>query len=216
MQNKIINELTEMSTRIYQNIQSFNNNDVLKLETIFKLKSIEYNKIRSFNLEDSQYIVMLTVKQNAMILLKYLIINKIEIPHSLLDTAIDLLFDVKEPLKDMMAMLEKQRIEREIFYLIVDICYITKYINEKVKIFVREKTMPDEVSVNFALLVNGTYKSYELSVLNSLKIDLVLVNFIESYKNKMRKIVKETIIDELYKKLPCNLSVGSTVYGKDD
>ena len=102
-----------------------------------------------------------------------------------------------------MAMLEKQRIEREIFYLIVDICYITKYINEKVKIFVREKTMPDEVSVNFALLVNGTYKSYELSVLNSLKIDLVLVNFIESYKNKMRKIVKETIIDELYKKLPC-------------
>ena len=122
MQNKIINELTEMSTRIYQNIQSFNNNDVLKLETIFKLKSIEYNKIRSFNLEDSQYIVMLTVKQNAMILLKYLIINKIEIPHSLLDTAIDLLFDVKEPLKDMMAMLEKQRIEREIFYLIVDIC----------------------------------------------------------------------------------------------
>lgn len=203
MQNKIINELTEMSTRIYQNIQSFNNNDVLKLETIFKLKSIEYNKIRSFNLEDSQYIVMLTVKQNAMILLKYLIINKIEIPHSLLDTAIDLLFDVKEPLKDMMAMLEKQRIEREIFYLIVDICYITKYINEKVKIFVREKTMPDEVSVNFALLVNGTYKSYELSVLNSLKIDLVLVNFIESYKNKMRKIVKETIIDELYKKLPC-------------
>ena len=72
MQNKIINELTEMSTRIYQNIQSFNNNDVLKLETIFKLKSIEYNKIRSFNLEDSQYIVMLTVKQNAMILLKYL------------------------------------------------------------------------------------------------------------------------------------------------
>ncbi|KAL6122207.1 hypothetical protein NUSPORA_00766 [Nucleospora cyclopteri] len=196
-----IKELTEMSTKIFKNIQSTTPEDLKRLEEFIKIEKIEYGAIRSFSVEESEIIVLLTFKQNCLILLGFLVENNINVPSLLLNAAFELLFHVKPNPKELSALMEKQRIEREIFNELVDIAYTTKYVNERVKTLVLNKSMPDDLSVNFALLIKGEFKSYELSVLNNLEITDVLVNFIESYKGRMRKIVKKSIIDELIKKM---------------
>ncbi|OQS53419.1 hypothetical protein EHP00_2626, partial [Ecytonucleospora hepatopenaei] len=198
--NKIVKELQELSKKVFEEKEEFGPDGLSLLKRVLETVNIEDMRIKNFSKSDSNIISTLIFKQNTLNFVKYAVENRETVTNDLLDSVIDVLYDIKDCSKNLAVILEKQRLEREIFYLVVDICYLTKYTNEKLQLSVREKTMPDELSVNFALLSTGPFKSYELSVLNELKINNVLVNFLTGYKNKLRKIVKETIIDEVCKK----------------
>ncbi|OQS55052.1 hypothetical protein EHP00_1465 [Ecytonucleospora hepatopenaei] len=202
--NKIVKELQELSRKIFEEKEEFGPEGLSLLKRALETVSIEDMRIKNFSKSDSNIISTLIFKQNTLNFVKYAVETRETVTNDLLDSVIDVLYDIKDCSKNLAVILEKQRLEREIFYLVVDICYLTKYTNEKLQLSVREKTMPDELSVNFALLSTGPFKSYELSVLNELKINNVLVNFLTGYKNKLRKIVKETIIDEVCKKITTN------------
>lgn len=204
-----IQKFKEISTSVYANIQALTPTDMDVLRDILRLAAIKYGRIRTFSPEDSQEIILLTLKQNCLILIKFLLENQIELPESLLDNAIDLLFAKKERTGapqatgrtevDLTAQIEKERIEEQIFNIIVDIVYAASYGGERLKEFLANKGVPDDASVNFAPAIDCEYKSFELIVLNKLMVGPVLLSLIRSYKNRLRRAAKIKIIDGLVK-----------------
>lgn len=87
-----IQKFKEISTNVYNNIQSLTPVGIDVIKEILRLQKIKYGRIRTFSLEDSQTIILLTLKQNCLILIKFLLENSIQLPENLLDDVIDLLF----------------------------------------------------------------------------------------------------------------------------
>lgn len=204
--NNLFTQYQLLSKRVFEDGEQFGEEGLKLLETIL-LSNTPTNtiRIRNYTPEESSLISMLLLKQNVLVSVKIAIETQEQLSNTFLDAVIEILFTSNTiATNNPNFLLEKTRIERELFYLIIDICYMTKYTNSKLSNYIREKSMPDELSVNMCLLVSDTndnFKSYELQILSTLKIDPVLVNFLESYKDKLRKIVKETIIDEIVKKV---------------
>lgn len=206
-----IQKFKEISTAVYTNIQALTPLDIDTLKDILCLKTIKYGRIRTFSIEDSQNIILLTLKQNCLILLKFLLENGIELQNSILDAVIELLFantkvSMENGKADINAQIEMEKIEEQIYNNIVDIIAITSYSNEKLRNFLASKNVPDDASINFAHIVDCEYKSFELIVLNKVAIGPVLLNLVKSYKNKLRPIIKKKIINNLVSTLSINYS----------
>ncbi|KAI4291458.1 hypothetical protein PAPHI01_0732 [Pancytospora philotis] len=211
-----IQNFKKISASVYKNIQALSPSDIETLRGILKLQSISYGRIRTFSLEDSQTIVLLTLKQNCLILIKFLLENEIEMPKDLLDDVIELLFlrnlsaqtadgaGARPRNIDLQAQIEKEQIETQIFNAIVDIVYRSEYYNTKLKDFLMNKTVPDDASVNFAPLIEGEYHSFELLVLSKLMVGPVLLNLVSSYRSKLRGVVKQWIVRKITPQLDSN------------
>jgi len=198
-----IQELTEISEKIYRNLQALVPKDIKTIEDILAMESIEYGKIRTFSIEDSQAVILLTLKQNCLILIKYLLENEIEMPNKLIDMGISMLNIrdkmLAQPSTDLHAQMEKERIIENILNLIVDILFISKYSNQELLDFLKNKRVPDSVSVNLAICFDSELEleSFELSVLNKKLIGPVLLSLIKSYKNVLRKSARQKILSEI-------------------
>jgi hypothetical protein len=79
-----IQKFKEISNRVYNNIQSLLPSNINVLKDIISLETIKYGRIRTFSLEDSQKIILLTLKQNRLILLKFLVENKIKLNYQII------------------------------------------------------------------------------------------------------------------------------------
>lgn len=200
-----IHELTEISRKIYSNIQELVPQDIKTIEEILDKKSIKYGKIRTFDLEDSQTIILLTLKQNCLILIKYLLENGIDLPNKLLDLSAKLLY-LKEEMKqadikraDLHAQIEIERILEAIESLIIDIIFMSKYSGQTLIDFLKSKRIPDTASMNLAISFDFELElsSFELSVLNKKLIGPVLLGLIRSYKHNLRKCAKNKILTEI-------------------
>lgn len=205
-------QLAEISEKIYGNIQALLPTDIQVIDDVLKKESIKYGKIKTFGLEDSQEIVLLTMKQNCLILIKYLLENEITIPDKLLD-AVYLLVDLKQKViassfsadstgkpkynTDLQAQIEKERLVDGILNLIADIVFISKYVNSSLISFLTSKNVPDEFLVNLTIAIDKELElsSFELSVLNKKILGPVFISLVKSYKNSMRKLTKKKIID---------------------
>lgn len=208
-----IQKFKEISTSVYSNVQSLTPANIETLKEILKLGTIKYGRIRTFSLEDSQAIILLTLKQNCLILIKFLLENEVELPEDLLICVIDLLFDRKPSACsgqdsasqghniDLSAQIEEERIETQIFNTIIDIVYKSGFSSARLKEFLASKSVPDDASVNFAPMIECKYQSFELIVLHDLVLGPVLLNLILSYKKKLRNAVKSYIIRKLCDKL---------------
>ncbi|KAI5168557.1 hypothetical protein PAEPH01_0230 [Pancytospora epiphaga] len=206
-----IQKFREISASAYKNIQSLTPSDIETLRDILKLNTINYGHIRTFSLKDSQTVILLTLKQNCLILIKFLLENEIKLPESILNDVIDLLFaktvtsgegelNVGTEV-DLNAQLEKERLETQIFNCVVDIVYKSRHSNGKLREFLSAKSVPDDASVNFAPIITCEYKSFELIVLSKFVIGPVLLSLISSYRKKLRSVVKRHIIARLTSQL---------------
>lgn len=204
-----IQQLTKLSEKIYSNLQSLLPADIKVIEDILSKGTIKYGKIRTFGLEDSQEIILLTLKQNCIILLKYLVENGIDVPDKLLDLAISLL-EIRDKVlhsgslqnnrtTDLQAQMEKERIASNISNLIIDIVFISKYSNQFLRDFLRSKKVPDDVSVNLSIAMSPELEleSFELTVLNKKLLGPVLLSLVKSYRNSLRKRSKAKILEEI-------------------
>lgn len=195
-----IQQLKEISSRIYSDVQSLTDADTDALKNILELDTIKYGRIRTFSEEDSKSIILLTLKQNCAILMKLLLKSKIDLPHPLLDSVIKLLIKEDAPqsqCSDPQAVLEKERITKQLMDCIIDILYISEYTNEELKQYLAAKTLPDDVSINLVPLVECEYKSFEMMVLHKLIIGPVLLSVLRAHRNRLRKVVKHRIIDKI-------------------
>lgn len=95
-----IQKFKDISTSVYNNIQALTPNDIQVLRDILRLRSVKYGRIRTFSLEDSQDVILLTLKQNCLILIKFLLEHEIELSEEMLDDVIGLLFMRKEETDD--------------------------------------------------------------------------------------------------------------------
>ncbi|KAM0681586.1 hypothetical protein GINT2_000099 [Glugoides intestinalis] len=205
-------QLAEISEKIYGNIQALQPSDIQLIDAVLKKETIKYGKIKTFGLEDSQEIVLLTMKQNCLILIKYLLENEIKVPENLLDT-VYLLVDLKQKViassfspdstgrtkynTDLQAQIEKERLVDGILNLIADVVFMTKYVNSNLIAFLTSKNVPDEFLVNLTIAIDKEIElpSFELSVLNKKILGPVFISLMKSYKSTMRKLAKKKIID---------------------
>lgn len=209
-----IQQLAKISEKIYSNLQALLPADIKVIEDILSRDSIRYGKIRTFDLEDSQTIVLLTLKQNCLILLKYLVENGIDVPEKLLDLAIGIL-EIRDKIlyssisqergekaSDLQAQMEKERIATNISNLIIDIVFISKYSNQFLRDFLRSKRIPDDVSVNLSIAMDPELEleSFELVVLNKKLIGPVLLSLIKTHRHSLRRRSKAKILEEI---TPC-------------
>lgn len=206
-----IQKFKEISASVYRNIQSLTPDGIVVLKEILNLKTIKYGRICTFSVEDSSIIIMLTLKQNCLILIKFLIENGIQLPNELLNEVSNLLLEDRgketngavmyDITNNLNAQMEIERISKQIFKSIIDIIYATTYTNDKIVSFLENRCMPDDLSINLTQLINCEYKSFELIVLNKLLVGPVLLSVIESYHDKLRPVVKDKIIDGLSKQM---------------
>ncbi|KAI5148217.1 hypothetical protein ENBRE01_0177 [Enteropsectra breve] len=210
-----IQKLKDVCTRGYANVQALGEEDIATLSDILSMTEISYGRIKTFSVEESQEIVLLILKHNCLVLIKFLLESGLELSDDLLDDVLHLLFIKKikkktqngsgtaKKIESMHATIERERIEREIFNAVVDIVYVTNYTNDELEEYLTNKGMPDDVSVNFAPIVECEYKSFELLVLSKQMLGPVFLSMIKNYGNKMRQIVKEKIIENLAKNINC-------------
>lgn len=207
-----VGQLTEISEKVYNNIQNLTPSDIVVLMEILKKDQIKYGKIRTFSLEDSHEIILLTLKQNCIILIKYLLENEIQVSEDLLDCVYSLVnlkpsgydenqmqeMNCKQPI-DLHAQIEKERIIVSIHNLIIDIVCISKYINESLINFLKNRKIPDNLSVNLSIVIPKELdlESFELTVLSKKILGPVLLSLVKSYKNSMRKLAKRKIIEHI-------------------
>ncbi|ELA42889.1 uncharacterized protein VICG_00204 [Vittaforma corneae ATCC 50505] len=210
-----IHQLAEISEKIYGDLQALLPADIKAIECILQKESIKYGKIRTFNLEDSQDIVLLTMKQNCLILIKHLLENEISVPDNLLN-AVYKLVNLKQTYlsssfeasstndkptqrksMDLHAQIEKERIIDSILNLLVDIVFISRYRSEDLANFLKSKKVPDEFSVNLAIAIDQELdlESFELAVLTKKLLGPVFLSLAKSYRGSMRKLTKKKIID---------------------
>lgn len=205
-----IQQLNEISEKIYSDLKALLPADLNVVEDILKKESIKYGKIRTFNLEDSQDIALLTMKQNCLILIKYLLENEIKVSNSLLDSIYNLvnlkskyittqnINDLSDQGKnvDLHAQMEKERIIDCIHNLLIDIVFISKYKSDVLINFLKNKKIPDEFSVNLAIAIDQDldFESFELTVLSKKLFGPVFLSMAKSYKNSMRKFSKKKIV----------------------
>lgn len=197
-----IQQFKEVSTRIYSDVKEVTHEDASIIKKILTMESITYGRIRTYNEKDSNTIILLSLKQNSVILMKFLLENKIELPAELMDAAVGLLctdpqLNDTNSTSDPIALLEIERISKQIYHLIIDILYISGYSNEELKRFLTDKNMIDDISVNLVPLIDCEYKSYEMTVLNKLTIGPVLLSIIRVHKDKLRKLIKRRIINRI-------------------
>lgn len=206
-----IQQLAEISEKVYGDLQALLPADIRVIEAILQKESIKYGKIRTFNLEDSQDIVLLTMKQNCMILIKHLLENGIGVPESLLNAAYKLVSlryshlssafagdkAVQGRGQDLHAQIEKERIADSILNLLVDIVLISGYKNEDLASFLKGKKVPDDFSVNLAIAIDQELdlESFELTVLTKKLLGPVFLSLAKSYRNSMRKLAKRKVIE---------------------
>lgn len=206
-----VQELVKISEKIYSNLQALQPTDIKVIESILSKDTIQYGKIRTFNLEDSQEIILLTLKQNCLILIKYLVENGIDVPNKLLDLVIGLL-ETRDKvmcsgisqisstkIMDLQAQMEKERVVNSISNLIIDIVFISKYSSQFLKDFLRSRRVPDDISVNLSIAMSPDLEleSFELTVLNKKLIGPVLLSLVKSYKNSLRRRSKAKILEEI-------------------
>ena len=151
------------------------------------------------------------MKQNCLILIKYLLENEIAVPNSTHNTIyklVDLksrylqILNMNDPSSqskttDLHAQMEKERIIDSIHNLLVDIIFITKYKSDDLIEYLKGKKVPDEFSVNLAIAIdqNIDFESFELTVLAKKLIGPVFLSMVKSYKNSMRKLAKQKIVE---------------------
>lgn len=198
-----IQKLTEISEKVYKNLQALTPVDLKAIEDILAMETIKYGKIRTFDIEDSQIIILLTLKQNCLILVLYLLENEIGVPNKLLDQAIGLL-GIKEkacqmPSTELQARIEKERISESITSLIIEILVVSKYSNQQLLEYLKNKRIPDNISVNLAVSFDSELEleSFELSVLSKKLIGPVLLSLVKSYRNAFKKRIKSKILSEI-------------------
>lgn len=206
-----VQQLTEISEKIYGSMQALLPADIKVIESILQKESIKYGRIRTFSLEDSQEIVLLTMKQNCAILIKYLLENEIDVPEILL-RALCKLVNLKSQYlapptemqdaqrkksHDLHAQIEKERTVDSLLDVLADIIFISKYKNDDLTNFLKTKRMPDEFSVNLAVAIDLDFdlESFELTVLSKKLLGPVFLNLVKSYKNSLRKLAKEKIVE---------------------
>lgn len=204
-----VQQLTEISEKIYSNLQTLLPADIKAIEDILKKDTIKYGKIRTFNLSDSQDIVLLTLKQNCLILVKYLLENEIEIPNMLLDVIYNLnslrirysyhgIDNIqRNTAENLQAQIEKEKIIDSILNLIIDIVFLSKYWNDDLIKVLKEKKVPDDFSVNLSIAIEKELDldSFELTVLSKRLLGPVFLSLVKSYKETMRKMTKKRIIE---------------------
>ncbi len=209
-----IQKFKEVSQSVYENIQSLTPEGIKLLGEILRLKRIKYGRISRYGVEESNVIILLTLKQNCLILLKFLIDNKIELPCELIDDAIDLLIcsgcdgdgcvgmvlsGRTGVCSEVSGWMEIERIVGRIVMSVIDIIYANGRWNEKLVRFLEAKNAPDNISVNLAPIVECAYKSFELKVLSRVEVGPVLLSLVESFRDKLRPVARDRIIQSLKK-----------------
>jgi len=209
-----IQQLAEISEKICTDLQTLLPADIRALEAILLKDSIKYGTIRSFTLEDSQAIVLLTMKQNCLILIKHLLENEISLPDSLMNAVCSLVnlksrylttqFDqpsIGEPEQrkpmDLHAHIEKEKVIDNIMNLMVDILFISKYKSVALKDYLRSMKVPDDFSVNLTVAIDEELdlESFELTVLSKKLLGPVFLSLVKSYAGSMRRLTKKRIIE---------------------
>lgn len=201
-----VTQLKEISEKVYNDLQALTPSDIAVLMRILEMKGIQYGKIRTFSLEDSQEIILLTLKQNCVILVKYLLENEIKVSEDLLNTVYALVnlnpsgSEQNSNLNlqiNLHAQMEKERTIESIQNLIVDIVCYSKYSNDTLIDYLKSRKIPDDLSVNLAIVIGKEidFESFELTVLSKKILGPVLLSLAKSYRNSMRKLAKAKIIE---------------------
>lgn len=204
-----VQQLSEISEKICGDIQTLLPADIRVLEEILQKESVKYGQIRSFGLEDSQDIVLLTMKQNCLILIKHLLENEINVPNSLLNAVCTLVTLKSKYLAaqldqngqrrqiDLHAEIEKERVIDNIYNLIVDIVFISEFKSESIRQYLQSMKVPDDFSVNLVVAFDEEMdlESFELTVLSKKLLGPVFLSLVKSYANAMRKLTKKRIIE---------------------
>lgn len=193
-------ELMTIGAAIDGEARPFTQNETEYLKMVLNKESVEYGKIKTFDIQDSQDINLLTLKKTCVLLIKAQLQGNIPIEKSLLDLCFDQLTKNNSLLtskKDLRALIEKEKLIAIMSSAITEMAFLAPAIHSNVIRYLKDKKVPDLVSVNLVLALDEEIdlESYELSVLNKKIMGPVLLNLVKSYKTQLNEYAVKKLLN---------------------